>query len=1323
MSISESEQFNLLDQLAEEFAERFRRGERPALSEYTGRYPALAGEIRELFPAMVKVEQADDARQCAKENEGGTSRATNSPLEQVGDYRILRKLGRGGMGVVYEAEQVSLGRRVALKVLPRHVSGDETVQERFRREARAAGRLHHTNIVPVYEVGQDEDVRFYAMQFIQGQGLDLVIDELRMTRDRARSDATLKTAPEEEPRGNRDEHSREGEHESKPAELDVTSVAQSILSGRFDPGRQYGELAGAPQSSSSATLPGGAQLSSGESGRHAFFRSLADIGLQVAGGLAHAHARGIVHRDIKPSNLLLDTEGVVWITDFGLAKGDDQGLTQTGDFLGTLRYMAPERFRGEGDARADVYALGLTLYELLTLRPGFESSDRLELIERIKTAEPVIPRLYDPRIPRDLETIVLKAIEKDPRARYQSVDAMGEDLRRFLADLPIRARQVSGLERYWRWAKRNPGIAVLGGALAAVLLLATVSSLLAAGYFNRAAQSERAARHEGERLRQAEEAQRRRADVTLADMYTSRGLLAAERAAAAEAVLWFAAAADQSATAEDAAREENNCLRARNWMRQAILPVAALRLPSDLHQLDFQPRGDLLLVRFGNDEVRLWSWRGGKPLPWAGKLTGVLSAAFSPDGTSVALGFDSGQAQIRNAVSGEILATARHEGQISALAFSPDGRFLAIAGRSARVWDVIGRAFLGPVLRHPHQIHTVLFNKKGDRLITACADKLARVFAIERTALREEPLYEPAVHQTPESAPALVEEDRILVTVSGGSELTRRDMATGRPVMKPIQTWAWNLRGVVASPDGKWFATAGYKGAELHTADGKEAPVRLGHTNLVARFAFSPDNTMLLTVSWDQTARLWSVPGGQALGPPLAHMANAEQCAWSEDARYFVTAQNDGLIRVWRRPVDDLVIAKEPRWGARPRVSLDGRLAVPGFWHEAPFGGDHQNVKRVRVVATATGGPAGADISLPGDLVDSCVCADNVAVAAVWSRGEQGQLGVWDVATARGRFEPIALPGFPLSVAARPGSNQLAVVCSTSDLLVIDDRTGKHVLELRHEAWKEREKKVQAQYTSDGKTLVSLSGGYPATVNVRDADTGTLRCAPLRSSVDGANIHSFALSADSRLVATVALIKNAVEVWDLATGRAVSEPLPHPGDYWGLFAVRFSPDGGHLLTGHKDGQVRYWDWRAAKLACPAMAHEYEVMDVAITRDGRFALAAVSGRAAIHVWELTTGRRVAPRLQLGSVEGTWCQTLAISPDGRRALGCFPEESATQGMSMGLVDLDALVSHSTTPIADLALLAELATARRIELGDLSSLTTDQWQERWRRFQKSQ
>jgi hypothetical protein len=405
--------------------------------------------------------------------------------------------------VVYEAEQVSLGRRVALKVLPRQVSSDIKTLARFRREARSAAQLHHTNIVPVFEVGKDGEVSFYAMQFIQGQGLDLVLDELRRLKERAQ--------PTGQARGPAQPHLPipSGMTAAAPSRsLHVSRMALSLLTGRFapetpgDPGESESTIAAgqatallidrsdpaktdAPPASDNSTaavspppstviLPGGSPLSAVESGRRPFFRSVAHIGRQASAGLAYAHLRGIVHRDIKPSNLLLDTQGVVWITDFGLAKASDDGLTQTGDILGTVRYMAPERFRGEGDGRADVYALGLTLYELLTLKPAFDSSDRLKLIEQIKAEDPPRPRALDSRVPRDLETIVLKAIAKDPQGRYPSADALGEDLRRFLANEPIRARRVGPLERAWIWARRRP-------ATAALLRVSAVAALALVG--------------------------------------------------------------------------------------------------------------------------------------------------------------------------------------------------------------------------------------------------------------------------------------------------------------------------------------------------------------------------------------------------------------------------------------------------------------------------------------------------------------------------------------------------------------------------------------------------------------------------------------------------------------------------------------------------------------------------------------------------------------------------------------------------------------------------------------------------------------------------
>src|SRR5262245_18678223 len=413
------------------------------------------------------------------------------------------------MGVVYEAEQVSLGRRVALKVLPRQVSSDLKTMARFRREARSAAQLHHTNIVPVFEVGKEGEVSYYAMQFIQGQGLDTVIDELWRLKERAHPSGPNQGSDRPGP------PIPAGPTAAAPSQSrPVSRMAHSLLTGRFVPetpeGPGEGEAAGADREAtaalsdrrdpdeigappsgenspaagssrpSSVVLPGGSPLSAVESRRRPFFRSAAHIGRQVAAGLAYAHARGIVHRDIKPSNLLLDTQGVVWITDFGLAKASDDRLTQTGDILGTIRYMAPERFRGQGDARADIYALGLTLYELLTLRPAFDSPDRLRLIEQIKTAAPPRPRLLDSRIPRDLETIVMKAIEKDPQGRYPSADALAEDLRRFVHGEPIRARPVGRLERLWRWSRRKPALAAALATTTTLLLLVAIGGPAAA---------------------------------------------------------------------------------------------------------------------------------------------------------------------------------------------------------------------------------------------------------------------------------------------------------------------------------------------------------------------------------------------------------------------------------------------------------------------------------------------------------------------------------------------------------------------------------------------------------------------------------------------------------------------------------------------------------------------------------------------------------------------------------------------------------------------------------------------------------------------------
>src|SRR5262249_44368095 len=302
----------------------------------------------------------------------------------------------------------------------------------------------------------------------------------------------------------------------------ATSVAASLVLGRFAAENLAGTDTGIAGSGSnaktadysgsapsSAVLPGQFDLASAADDGRAYFRSVAQIGQQTASALSYAHARGVIHRDIKPSNLLLDTTGIVWVTDFGLAKTGDLGMTATGDIVGTIRYMAPERFRGECDGRADVYALGLTLYELLVLRPAFDGTDRLHLIDQIRHQEPSRLRALDPRIPRDLETIVMKAIEKDPRRRYASAETLAEDLRRYLADEPIRARRVGPLERLGRWGRRNPLVASLS---AAVVLVAAVGFAGVFGQMQVAQANERQAQEHAVKAEQKEKEANKKPD-------------------------------------------------------------------------------------------------------------------------------------------------------------------------------------------------------------------------------------------------------------------------------------------------------------------------------------------------------------------------------------------------------------------------------------------------------------------------------------------------------------------------------------------------------------------------------------------------------------------------------------------------------------------------------------------------------------------------------------------------------------------------------------------------------------------------------------------
>jgi serine/threonine protein kinase len=448
-----------LKQAVQEFLAELESGKAPDRRAYLRRYPDLRGPLAscleglEFIHGTLQQELASEASLPGPPSES----LAGSPL---GDFQILREIGRGGMGIVYEAEQLSLGRRVALKVLPFAATLDPKQLQRFQNEAKAAAQLHHTNIVPVYAVGCERGVHFYAMQLIEGRSLSDLIRELR-----------------------------EGESRSGKARDSELLHAERPPAGPA--GTEY-----SPGMSSFAS----ALSTQRSTKRQEYFRTIVRAVQEAAEALDYAHEMGVVHRDIKPANLLVDARGRVWITDFGLAQCHSEGsLTRTGDILGTLRYMSPEQAAGQRavvDQRTDVYSLGATLYELATLEPMFDGRSRGELLGQVLHEEPRGPKLLEKQLPLDLETIILKAVGKDVPDRYRTAGELAEDLRRFLGDQPVLARRPGIVQRAGKWSRRHPSVVAAG-----VLFLLACSGVLLAS--NRIIAGEHA--KAAERAREAEE--------------------------------------------------------------------------------------------------------------------------------------------------------------------------------------------------------------------------------------------------------------------------------------------------------------------------------------------------------------------------------------------------------------------------------------------------------------------------------------------------------------------------------------------------------------------------------------------------------------------------------------------------------------------------------------------------------------------------------------------------------------------------------------------------------------------------------------------------
>jgi serine/threonine protein kinase/WD40 repeat protein len=788
----------LFDRLAEEFLARCRRGEQPSPEEYARAHAALADRIRGLFPTLLALEGAAGPGPEAPPTRRGAEPAV------LGEFRILREVGRGGMGVVYEAIQEPLGRRVALKVLPAEVSDRPNYRERFEREARAAAKLHHTNIVPVFASGECDGTLFFAMQFIEGTSLAGLIAGRR-----------------------------------------GGSQAQTPTAARTNwPGAANAESAARAQVPLSDSRPPGPDA-----------HEVARCGLQAAGALAYAHAQGILHRDIKPGNLLVDAQGTLWVADFGLAKAEGTAdLTESGELVGTLRYLAPERFGGTADARSDVYALGLTLYELLTLRPAFDAPDLLKLLEEIQSRQPPRPRALEPRIPRDLETVVLKAMSKAPVQRYATAAELAEDLRRFLADEPVRARPISWRGHVVRWCRRNPLPAILAAAV--LLLLSAVAVVSSVASLRLTAKSTALATSldESERLRRE-----------------------------ALAKLWDSSL--QRARASRSSHRPGQRFDALRAIREALaLPVPAGRSRDEL-------RNEAVAALLLPDLETAWEWRGlasEDAVVAFDRDLGRFACSDPLGNVSVCRGDDRGELYRLTGPGAAVVPNG--------LRFSPDGHYLAVAhqagnGHKHRLWKLGGPR--EELLVEAHWL-AFDFSPDGREFAARYPDGSIRVAALStRTERARLPCGLPR-------EPGLLAWNPVLPQIAVTSQNTWQvlSLENGQKLLAG-QLGRLDLRCVWHS-DGRTLAVAGgLPHIALWDVTNRTALGGLSPASGVSIRSFAFDHSGGLGVSNDPAGslRLWNLATRQEI---LQGSARGPLVQFSRDDKLLVASVEGTALRAWR---------------------------------------------------------------------------------------------------------------------------------------------------------------------------------------------------------------------------------------------------------------------------------------------------------------------------------------------------------------------------------------------------------------------------------------